>query len=293
MSASCFEAADGTVRLQQVPRAGRGVVAQRELPAGERLIAVPLDSMWPSAEQVRASTTWDGIEEVSDEAVLAIWLLLERAKGDSSKHAAAIAQLPSEFDTLLHSSDEEFAELRGSCLYRMADEFRQETKLEYEVQHEALAQVGCTGVDFAAFTWATSVFTSRQLSLEAEPGKPATHVVPGFDMFNHDPTGSANCEFNVEDGHVVVRTCRAIAAEEECLISYGPLGSGSLLLFHGFVARPNPFDTVEIMLTFTMAADRVKLLRALESAEADEGIANPFSGSWRGGGRGGNPEQLD
>ena len=245
---------------------GRGLIAQRDLVADEQVLAVPFDDVWPTAAEVRPQDDW--AEDLSDEACLALWLLRESSLAEApppiraSPHASAISELPQQLDTVLQWSDAEVGELRGSCFFQMAEGFRDETAYE----HQLAKNYKATDADYATFAWAKAVFTSRQVELEVESNRVEARVVPKFDLLNHGGP-AACCRFAAEQSGVVVRASRGVGEGEEVTISYGTLGNGSLLIFHGFVVSPNPYDTVEIVLTLPpLDPARVLLIRALEAA---------------------------
>jgi tetratricopeptide (TPR) repeat protein len=89
-------------------------------------------------------------------------------------------------------------------------------------------------------------------------------LVPGFDLFNHDPAlaqteragpenalaeGQQTHFWNAADGTVCVRATKSYSEGEEAHISYGARSNGHLLLWYGFTLEENPHDCVLLYLT--------------------------------------------
>eukprot|EP00747_Dinoflagellata_sp_TGD_P200156 gnl/TRDRNA2_/TRDRNA2_73536_c0_seq2.p1 gnl/TRDRNA2_/TRDRNA2_73536_c0~~gnl/TRDRNA2_/TRDRNA2_73536_c0_seq2.p1 ORF type:complete len:311 (+),score=73.34 gnl/TRDRNA2_/TRDRNA2_73536_c0_seq2:384-1316(+) len=126
-------------------------------------------------------------------------------------------------------------------------------------------------VDYALFSWAKATVMSRQHASHPSMPDGEEMVIPTFDLLNHDPTGEPNVELDYEGegdtAQVVLRSCRAIAPGDELRISYGPLPNASLCITYGFVAteNTNPFDCVELVLSFPLSAARRPRLQGLEA----------------------------
>lgn len=271
--------------VTEIPGAGRGLRATRPISVGEVLLSVPLTECWPTACSARSTllpfqenSDAKGLEiELSDEAVVALWLCEELQRLDSSPFAGHLVTLPRELDTILQWNDEEATELNGSCFYNIAAGLREETEEEWMMlmSHPSWQRWRTEHPEFnrERFNWAKAIVMSRQMDTELESEDTTLKVVaPGPDLLNHDVTGNPNCCFEISGAGnetsgsqaVVVRCMHEVAEGDELQISYGPLPNASLVFSHGFAAERNPFDCVEVVLSFAIPPARMVWLEKIK-----------------------------
>lgn len=274
----------------EVPDCGLGLQATAAIEPGELLFRVPLGACWPNsvatvkglllgAEGGNLESEHDA--ELSDEGATAIWLCEQRRKGTSSAFAGQIAALPHECDGVILWTEEELAELQGSCFHGVAVGLREETDAEWEALSTSSFwtrwRAGSGGISKEEFVWCKATVLSRQVELELDgclAVESAKYVIPVFDLLNHDAAGKPSCEFaveahsasSVEDMSLVVRTTRSVCAGEDLSNWYGPLPNSSLLITHGFVVPGNPYDCVELILSLPVPSSRRPWLRHLEQS---------------------------
>mmetsp|Transcript_112977 Transcript_112977/g.319557 ORF Transcript_112977/g.319557 Transcript_112977/m.319557 type:complete len:420 (-) Transcript_112977:77-1336(-) len=271
-----FEAAE-------IPGKGRGLLATQPAAPGTEVLKVRLSDCWPRPEDARrgieqraggAQNPALELEDLSDEAVLALWLLSERH--DASIENPVLLEhirtgLPEVLDGVLLWTDAEMDELAGTSFHEAAVGLRTETQAEWAFllsmppMAEWLEAV-CTE---ARFVWAKAMVISRQFELD----QGQKTVAPGFDLLNHSATPNCAVELEAEAGaseptFIVVRCTLPVGVGEELSISYGPLPNASLLISHGFVLEDNPFDCVEAVLSFPLPVERRPVLRSLADAGA-------------------------
>lgn len=277
MAAAAEGGAAALFEVIEVPGAGRGLRARRDVEEGERILVVPPSRCWPTTTMARTLVTpiahaseGDGAEDLSDEAVVALWLLQERKLGSESSFANSFLLLPQELHTILQWSEDEVKLLQGSFNEEAAMGLREETVVEWEFISSqgswSAWREAHSEVNEHTFRWAKAVVLSRQIDLELEDGSKV--VPPGMDMLNHDACGAPNCEVDTDQGDgdgvtVIVNATRKVAAGEELLLSYGPLQNAGLLMTYGFVAEANSYDCVEFVLSFKVPRARRSCLRAL------------------------------
>lgn len=103
-------------------------------------------------------------------------------------------------------------------------------------------------------------------------------LIPGFDMFNHEP-GPGTSDFVFEGNHLVLKSAKPLKDGEQAYMSYGDRPNAELLLQQGFVPDSNPTD--HLLFYMSLAAKdalREKKAAALKSVgfafEADSGLAS-------------------
>ncbi|CAM9607060.1 unnamed protein product, partial [Hapterophycus canaliculatus] len=88
------------------------------------------------------------------------------------------------------------------------------------------------------------------------------HMIPGADMFNHDPNKQSVQIGTDGEDYFVMKTVQPVKAGEEVFSSFGQISNAQLLNSYGFVLPGNPFDTVLIssqLVVDTCYATFVKL----------------------------------
>ncbi|CAM9142895.1 unnamed protein product [Choristocarpus tenellus] len=91
------------------------------------------------------------------------------------------------------------------------------------------------------FARAVNWVRSRGFTVFGEP-----YMIPGADMFNHDPDHQSVQFATDEDDHFIMQTVHPVNAGEELFSSFGHLSNAQLLNSYGFILPGNPFDTVLI-----------------------------------------------
>ncbi|KAG8470428.1 hypothetical protein KFE25_008849 [Diacronema lutheri] len=287
---------DGVAAVEpfDFPETGRGQRTVRAIRAGETVLAVPLDECWTvSAARAALGQAHAPVLAALDRLpaprvlktpLLALHLLIERARGAGSPHHAHIQVLPREFDSPLHWTDDELAALHASPSgwRAFAERARDEAARDYGELVEELgeAMLDALNADYASYLWASSAFQSRLMDVHgAEP-----LMAPGLDLFNHtaDPLAGGSFGLDPHTGrHVRVTAYRDYALGEQVFISYGRHSNGRLLFSYGFALGigSNPYDQVELTdaLPFGPAcSDEASRLRSALALRA----AMPFAAAF-------------
>lgn len=80
------------------------------------------------------------------------------------------------------------------------------------------------------------------------PPKSVLALIPGFDMFNHEP-GPATSDFIYEDNGLVLKAMKPMKAGEQAYMNYGARPNSELMLQQGFVPNTNPSDYALFSMT--------------------------------------------
>lgn len=91
-------------------------------------------------------------------------------------------------------------------------------------------------------------------------------LIPGFDMFNHEP-GPATSDFVFEGNHLVLKSMKPLKAGDQAYMNYGDRPNSELLLQQGFVPDVNPSDYTLFYMTVPATDSlRDKKIAALQAA---------------------------
>jgi uncharacterized membrane protein YgcG len=258
------------VSIGDIEGLGRGVITSQALAAKDTVLHVPAElvltpnglydkNQFTESEKRLLSQTLAG------EELLQLALMLERAKGESSKWHLYIQLLPVSVPVPAAWSTEELALLEDPVLAEQAHRSKQRAAAAYAAvlpalkglaERSGLSMQDCSA---EAYAWAGSLVSSRALTFQGtrklipfacflnyEP-HPAerTHMQGGFFMKHHVVEKNSS---------VTVLADRAFAAGQQLVEDYGDNPNSIYLLFHGFVPQQlNPFDCVQLTLSGTPA----------------------------------------
>ena len=224
----------------------RGVIATREIAAGERVATVPR-RLLVTRERVKASSVARQLRDTnltlsSPHALIATWLCVE-ARGRSN-YAPYLAMLPDDFaDFPLHASAAERGELTGT----LAGALRDELALDVARDHAALVTKVrlCRELDLATFTRARLCVGSRVFALAID-GLDTTAMVPLGDLLNHDRAPATKWSFDDAADAFTLTATRALAAGAAITGSYGDKANSRLLVQYGFALDDNLHDVAAL-----------------------------------------------
>jgi hypothetical protein len=247
-----------TVDEYEGEKAGRGMVANREIKEGDELFSLPMDLLLTKARAQQVMGQNVITDDLSEYIAVALLLIRERNLGKESFWAPYINVLPTmeEVGPAFSWTDEQLDLLSGSPVVPAAMSMRKKLEMEYaELQDGLFAShpdmFPPSVYDFAAFSWAFTVLFSRAIRLGSLSTGEAIALVPYADLFNHNPFANSYIDarqtglFTKKD-EVAVYSDRSYKQMEQVFISYGPKSNADLLLLYGFALDRNPFNSVEV-----------------------------------------------
>ncbi|CAE7569761.1 LSMT-L [Symbiodinium sp. CCMP2592] len=266
---------------------GSGMICRRAVESGEVLLRLDLSVCW-TAETARASGALaelgDLAAELSEATQIALHLLVvsNGAAAERFRHEHVKTMCATTTETLLDWTDEELEVLAGSKWQMVAHEMREDIIAEHAELEEVIGDFLQThGITQEKFLWAHKILLSRAMTFYREGGSRLMVLGPGQDMFNHscEAVGYEDVKLETVEGKdmLVIRAFKPFAEGEQAFYSYSPASNGRLLLMGGFVVPGNPFDSVELMLTFPVNPSSAPLFQqlaeGLRSAPLTDGVA--------------------
>jgi len=240
------------------------------------VLTVPLHQCW-SATRAKQVPELASMCSLPDEDLMALHLLLERAKGPKAWNAAHLRSLPGEYDMTVFWSDADLARLDGD-LQATSRKLATQVQADFAAVIKTAQSAGDdgmllqAGIDLESFKWAKATLWSRCTDLSVgKDAAPQRFLVPGFDLANCDP--SLPVGHSVSETNVVLKAGRDLEKGEELCINYGPHPNSHLLLWYGFVMDENPCTSITIEFPVDAAAAEF-----LESLGAQMRDADPGSG---------------
>ncbi|XP_004346792.1 hypothetical protein CAOG_05107 [Capsaspora owczarzaki ATCC 30864] len=266
----------GHVDVSQDWHQGRRLIADNPLKPDDRIAAIPtlLTISLDTALQVglpRAFTTiWH--ESGSQDDLLALFLLREKALGARSAWAPYIEILPKKLSNLLFFNDGELAQLQNEQLVEQVSQQKSELQGRFLAlrQHEADIFGGKAELVLSDFLWARAIVLSRAFTIHAR-----RYLIPFADLLNHrfhptrglDESGEFFYRHHDFQNGMFLLTCdRPVNENEEVEDDYGNLSNAQFLQLYGFVPESNPHECVEINLADLLHGEREALLLKSEYA---------------------------
>jgi len=101
-------------------------------------------------------------------------------------------------------------------------------------------------------------------------------LIPGFDMFNHQP-GPGTSDFVFEGNQLVLKSAKPLQQGEQAYMSYGERPNAELLLQQGFVPDSNPTDHLLFYMSLaahdSLREKKVEALKSVGFVFEDSGLA--------------------
>eukprot|EP00752_Nemacystus_decipiens_P007083 g6345.t2 len=221
----------------------RGVLATKDIPRGTVLVRLARSCCLGPETTDEAKDSWTKALEVSS--------------ADSSSTAQGI--LPQDHRLPLEWNQEELALLQGTSAEPLVGSGSLDSQFDafqkVVAQHPTVWEPSvCTK---SAFAKGVNWVRSRGFTVLGDP-----HMIPGADMFNHDPNKQSVQIGTDGEDHFVMKTVQPVKAGEEIFSSFGSISNAQLLNSYGFVLPGNSFDTVLIptqLVADTCYASFVKL----------------------------------
>jgi len=259
------------------------VFATRHVSKGELVLSIPFD-LAMSAHNAALDALckeWSAksaLVRSNPNVQLALLLLHETELGAASKFAPYINILPADVDLpSTHWPHADLAQMQGlTCMVVAMGHASSIATMFCE-----LVESGVLIHAFDDFVWALAIVMSRDNPVYAAASSsssggsrvqaPKLGLVPGFDMFNHDPTATAmTTEQNPASFAYEVRAHRDFAAGEEVTIFYGPRPDVQLLVYCGFVALPPGVNAnTKPVIAFTVGGSDDALAKARQALLKD------------------------
>ncbi|CAM9408993.1 unnamed protein product [Scytosiphon promiscuus] len=258
----------------------RGVVATKDIPRGVALVRIArkcclgpetTDESKDSWTKAMAASPADAVgateggssnpqtPRLTRACLTVLRLLHERGLGKSSPFFSYLSVLPHDHRLPLEWTEAELELLQGTSVEPLVGTGSLDSQFEafqqVVEQHPSLWEPSvCTK---AAFAKGVNWVRSRGFTVMGDP-----HMIPGADMFNHDPN-KQSVQIGTDGGDFfVMKTVQPVKAGEEVFSSFGHISNAQLLNSYGFVLPGNPFDTVLIpsqLVVDTCYATFVKL----------------------------------
>lgn len=250
-----------TVDEAENEKAGRGMIANKDIKEGDELFKLPLDLILTKARAVEEFSDSVITEDTSEYIAIALLLIKEKSKGEESFWKPYIDLLPTieEVGPTFVWSEEDLSLLEGSPVISSTASMKLKLEKEYATLKEGLfaqkpSQFPAEVFTFSEFQWAFTMLFSRAIRLTSLSSGEAIALIPYADLFNHNPFANSYIDA-VEEGffnkreEIIVYSDRSYKRMEQVFISYGPKSNADLLLLYGFCLDRNPFNSVEVTVT--------------------------------------------
>ncbi|KAL4941438.1 hypothetical protein BDV06DRAFT_180669 [Aspergillus oleicola] len=260
--------------------AGRGVVAQSDIPEGEELFTIPRDLILSTHNSKLKSLLSQDLEELGPWLSLMLVMIYEYLQGDSSTWAPYFRVLPQNFDTLMFWSAAELEELQGSAVVeKIGREGAEESILTsivpvvraHPVLFPPVGGLGSYEGDAGDQVLLNLAHTMGSLIMayafdvekpenederdgedgyltDEEEEQSSKGMVPLADLLNADADRN-NARLFQEDESLVMKAIKPIRVGEEIFNDYGEIPRADLLRRYGYVTdNYAQYDVIELSL---------------------------------------------
>ncbi|KAJ4395229.1 Ribosomal lysine N-methyltransferase 4 [Didymella pomorum] len=271
------------IRLEDLrhAQAGRGVVATQDIAEHELLFRVPRSAILSVensilSKEIPAAT----FETLGPWLSLILVMLYEYLNGNASNWAAYFSVLPSEFDTLMHWTEDELAELQASAVVNkigkeganekfleelipvikefapvfFADDERAQQRAEEMRDERNLLLMHRMGSLIMAYAFDVEPSVLKKdvdeegYASEDEDEALPKGMVPLADMLNADGDRN-NARLFYEASSLDMKALKPIHAGEEIFNDYGPLPRSDLLRRYGYITdNYAQYDVAEVSM---------------------------------------------
>ncbi|KAG3152176.1 hypothetical protein PC128_g22835 [Phytophthora cactorum] len=264
-----FRAAGGNVSnkiaIETFPGMGRGVVALQAVKENDELLFVPksviicydtIATEWSSHLKLKKKL----VKLKSDqEELMTAFLMLEQAKGLSSRWAPYLQLLPSissrnyVASPLIFASDKDIDDLQDERMISTAKSERQRVKKAYgRFKRLFRSFLDDETMDLSRYVWARFLVDSRAFSIHGQ-----RVLVPFGDVFNGKPDDETRQHDNgqrfllfhdLQPQGMTIRADRDTSSGEQLFEDYGDNSNYVYFLHHGFLMSDKGFDCAAFRL---------------------------------------------
>lgn len=237
----------------------RGCAASRALRPGDVVAEVPATAL-VTATTARACRRLQPVLQtlgaVTDDVVLVLWTMLERADPRSA-HRPLLRLHEGPLWSALTMPDDALSLLEGTSVHAEAQELRHAARQQFDSLFPTLCvqwpAVFCPATAFAYDDYLAAVELWQAYGMQMLlPGasSPQTALAPVCCLLNHSCTAPHVVRYSKPDHEGVYRLRTVRPCDEGCevTLSYGGLTNAKLLMWYGFTVDQNPCDAVEFEL---------------------------------------------
>ncbi|KAA8492998.1 Histone-lysine N-methyltransferase setd3 [Porphyridium purpureum] len=251
---------------------GRALCVTRDVACGDVFLRIPRKLMLSAAVaqaaqnelgQMLRTIPPEVFQETSDSIknlYMVLFLMHERACGESSFWYPHLALQPSSFSSPLFYDDDEMEWLLGTPLHPLVLAIKQELAEIFDKVRAYAAEHHPTLLEWMNldnFLWAVSVVDSRAFRLTIGD-EDITIIMPLVDMANHQPEGvhfDRVYDAETEMLNITYKGQQRVVKGSELQFQYSPLTNWQALQYYGFAMDPNPHDSIEISFPPIQDAD--------------------------------------
>ncbi|GAB5357257.1 hypothetical protein AAMO2058_000358500 [Amorphochlora amoebiformis] len=249
----------GAINVTESKGAGRIVRAGRNIKDGERIVTIPLNCLMTSRDakkcQLAREIKKSHATIHSEHTWLAVYLMEESRKGNTSRYWGYISSLPKSFESMpIFFSKELKAHLQGSIALSKITSMKKDLRRDFEEISEKVP--GFAKYDYKEFEWSRLCVWTRVFSIELG-GKEVDALVPIADMFNHSPQPQISWYFCDEEKAFCMTCEQDVPKGAQIFDSYGRKSMSRYFVNYGFTVGGNyTFNEAVIDVPLRMKGDR-------------------------------------
>ncbi|RCH80486.1 hypothetical protein CU098_001171, partial [Rhizopus stolonifer] len=222
--------------------------------------------------------------EFSGQAVAALFLLLEKIKGEASFYWPYINILPKIIKTALFFDHHDLTFIQNTNLDSVIKERKNKLVAEYQgLLNKLPGTIDKSKVTWEEFLWSYCVFSSRSFPytlIDPDTESQSAQVLfPLADALNHKPNTKITWsrQGDSETGSLTFISGEVYHAGDEIFNNYGPKSNEELLLGYGFCFEHNEHDFIALKTNFSQDPNQQIKLEILKQCQVSSDNADPFT----------------
>lgn len=238
---------------------GRGLICTKDIESDDVVVTVPRRLLITPHDALQLlKGPRGGVENasnISDQALLAVFLVRERREGPTSTWLPYLQSIPENFDNPLHvllQSGEEgetgervwFPEVLPEEVVEELKEQRETFWTDFIEAKKVLSAAKMSMATIGEFAWAWFAVNTRCVSFSDPGEKGSQALAPLLDFLNHSDTAVVTAGYNSALGRYEIRTLRPFMRGEQVFIFYGPHDNAGLYLEYGFTIPQNAMNSL-------------------------------------------------
>ncbi|CAB4401307.1 unnamed protein product [Rhizophagus irregularis] len=238
--------------LAEFQDTGRGMMATRDIKAGEVIISVPKKFLitYRSLTNLLKGQLSRSPVKLSAHQFISLYLILEYKKGSQSSIYPYINMLPKDFDNMPLNYNKELFNLLPHNV--KVDVKSQRAKFEHDfaaINNFLKSQGIHSKITRKDYLWGWLCVNTRCIYLETKNSddvKDRIAIAPLLDFLNHTYEAKIKGEFNYMTQCYEITTFVPYKRGDQVFINYGPHDNFFILMEYGFVIPNNPYNYVSL-----------------------------------------------
>ncbi|KAF9972638.1 SET domain-containing protein 4, partial [Actinomortierella ambigua] len=239
--------------LAEFSNTGRGMMATKDIKAGEVIVQVPESNLvtMKGLQRVYGSRISRFGKKLGSHMFIALHIALLVQMSEKSGWLPYLRMLPRKFDTMPVRYPEDLHELLPPNAKTHVNKQKQKIMGDYQLALEFLQannDLASKPFTYEEYEWAWLVVNTRCIYMDDKKQDSADNIAlaPMLDFLNHTHEAKTEGRFDNKTKAYHIKTLLPYNKGSQCMINYGPHDNCFILVEYGFVTPMNPYNYVSV-----------------------------------------------